>query len=52
MSDTDRDFYAEGADAAIAGHSDIPPADVSEHGPDAEADWNDGYMSVEVDDEL
>lgn len=46
MDSEARDFYAEGADAAIAGHSDIPPNDVSEVGPEAEADWISGYESV------
>lgn len=43
----DRDWYAEGADAALAGHSDIPPEEVIEAGLDAEASWNDGYASVD-----
>lgn len=40
-----RDFYSEGYDAALAGNSDIPPGDVSQFGPDAEAAWNDGWNS-------
>lgn len=43
----ERDFYAEGVDAALAGHSDIPPEDVTEAGPEAEASWIDGYESIE-----
>lgn len=37
------DFYAMGYDAALSGHSDIPPSEVSQYGPDAEAAWQDGY---------
>lgn len=44
--DTDRDYEAEGADAALADHSDIPPEDVSEAGPDAEALWISGYEKM------
>lgn len=43
---TDRDFFAEGADAAIAGNSDIPPQEVSDLGVDAEGSWIDGYNSI------
>lgn len=41
-----RDFYAEGADAALAGHSDIPPEDVTAAGQEAEASWIDGFESI------
>lgn len=44
--DESRDYYAEGADAALAGNSDLPPEDVSAAGLEAEALWNDGYASV------
>lgn len=41
----DRDFYAEGYDAALAGNSDTPPPSVQELGPDAEGEWLDGYRA-------
>lgn len=45
--DDERDFFAEGADAALAGYGDTPPADVSECGIDAETKWIDGYASID-----
>lgn len=50
LIDPIRDFYAEGADAALAGQSDILPGHVSEHGPDAEAEWISGYESIDDED--
>lgn len=46
-----RDFFAEGADAAIAGRSDIAPEDVMAAGLEAEASWNDSYNSVTEEEE-
>jgi len=42
----ERDYFAEGVEAAISGASDIAPDDVVESGLDNEASWNDGYASV------
>lgn len=43
MNATDRDFYEEGCEAYISGKGGTPPADVSEFGVDAEAEWLSGY---------
>lgn len=39
----DRDFYAEGYEAAFSGNSDTPPPSVQELGPEAEEEWLEGY---------
>jgi hypothetical protein len=44
--EVNRDFYAEGADAAIAGQPGTLPADVREFGSDAEEQWIGGYETT------
>lgn len=44
--DSERDFFAEGIEAAQQGDSDAPPISVSAFGSEAEFEWIDGYESA------